>query len=223
MPAAILPTRRGPSAFLYQDAEGAPARSGLRYHAALDWFAPGGTEVRAPVHGVVVERRGSGGDRYGQVFGGTVKVCEDGTGRVYVMRHVEPAVPLGTIVEPGDLVAHVTDWADAPGSSHVHLEVWRTLGGGYRLENMIDPGLLEWTEYGEREGAPPPRPGGNTLRLALPGHPEFSGWDECAGPLKWIAAHGLRSNACALAWQKRIYRGARDVRNVAVNLTRRFL
>lgn len=220
MPAAILSTRRGPSAFLYQDAEGAPARSGVRYHAALDWFAPGGSPVHAPVEGVVAERRDSGGARSGQVFGGTIKIAENGTGHVFAMRHVEPAVPLGTIVEPGDLVAHVTDWADAPGSSHVHLEVWRTLAGGYRLENMIDPGLLEWTAFAD---PPPDRPGGASLRLALPGHPEFAGWDECAGPLKWIAAHGLKTNACALAWQKRVFRGAHDVRNVAVNLTRRFL
>jgi murein DD-endopeptidase MepM/ murein hydrolase activator NlpD len=224
MPAAILPTRRGPSAFLYRDPEGAPASNGRTYHGALDWFAPGGTDVRAPVDGVIVEVRPSGGDRSGQVYGGTVKLAER-SGRVYVMRHVEPVARLGAEVRVGALLARVTEWAENPGSSHVHLEVWRGLAGGYALANMIDPGLLGWTAYvgGPRPRPREERPPGRTLRLALPGHPLFAGWGECAGPLKWIAAHGLATDACALAWQKRVYRGRRDVTNVAINLTRRFL
>ena len=30
-------------------------------------------------------------------------------------------------------------WADNPKSSHSHIEVWKTLGGGYNVSNMLDP------------------------------------------------------------------------------------
>lgn len=223
MPVAILPTPRGPSAFLYRDPEGAPGSDGVRRHGALDWFAPPGTDVRSPVTGRVVEVRSSLGHS-GQVFGGVVKVEEAIGGRVYVCRHVEPVVRYGAQVRAGEQIADVTDWAGSS-ADHVHLEVWRTLAGGYRLTNMIDPAALDWIAYGtkEREAPREPLPSGATLRLALPGRPVLAGWEECAGPLKWMAAHPLRSDRVALAWNRRLYRGRTDVRNVALNLTRRFL
>jgi hypothetical protein len=222
VPVAILPTPRGPSAFLYVDREGAPSSSGVRYHAAQDWFAKGGTPARSPCSGSLVEVRGSGGDRYGQVFGGAVKVQEDGSERVYVLRHVEPRAGYraGLHVAAGEPVAAVTDWADRPSASHVHLEVWRSLDGGYRLANMIDPGLLTWTAEPRREVE---RPSGASLRLALPGHPVFAGWDECEGPLRWIAAHGLDQPRCLLTWQRRRYEGPRRVTGVARNFAARGL
>lgn len=220
MPVSVLPTPRGPSAFLYRDPEGAPARSGVRYHAAQDWFAKPGTPVRSACTGRVVEVRASAG-RSGQVFGGVVKVQAATNGWVFVTRHVEPEVRYGALVAAGQEIAEVTDWADST-ADHVHLEVWRTLLGGYRLENMIDPGLLHWTEAAldkPRE----PRPSGAALRLALPGLGVLAGWEECEGPLRWIAAHGLRTDRAVLAWNKRRYEGAREVTNVSVNLVRRFL
>jgi hypothetical protein len=230
MPVAILPTPRGPSAFLYRDPEGAPASNGLRYHAAQDWFAAGGTLLRSPVAGTIVEVRSSGGDRSGQVFGGTVKVREadGGTlgGRVYVMRHVEPRAGalLGRQVFAGECLGAVTRWADNPAASHCHLEVWRTLEGGYTLANMVDPGLLQWMAEVPRLVT---RPSGASLRLALPGHPTFYGWEDskvrkgALGPLRWIAAHGLDTDACLLTWQKRRYEGRREVTGVARNFARR--
>ena len=136
---APLPVGMGHgSEFRVVDAEGAPGPDGRKYHAAKDWFAPGGTPVRAPIEGTVCERKPSLKDR-GQVFGGTVKIQERG-GRVWVFRHVVPRVQDGQKVAAGELVATVTPWKDGP--PHVHIELWKTLAGGYRLDNMIDPVTL---------------------------------------------------------------------------------
>jgi murein DD-endopeptidase MepM/ murein hydrolase activator NlpD len=123
------------SEFRVEDAEGAPAANGKRFHAAKDWFAPGGTAVRAPTDGSVCESKPSK-TNVGQVFGGTVKI-EEGDGRVWVFRHVNPRVSNGERVGAGELVATVVNWKSGP--SHVHIELWKTLAGGYTFENMIDP------------------------------------------------------------------------------------
>ncbi len=147
--AALLEARRGSefvkpvdfqlspgSAFSYADPEGAPANNGVRYHAAKDWFAPPGTAVRAPVNGRIVEVTPSRGNS-GQIYGGVVKVqAEDG--KVWVFRHVDPGnVRVGQRVDAGDRLAGVTNWIG--GADHVHVELWKTLQGGYDYENMIDP------------------------------------------------------------------------------------
>jgi biotin carboxyl carrier protein len=131
-----LPTDPGRnSEFAVRDAEGAPANNGNRYHAGKDWFAPGGTPVRAPVAGEVIEAKPSLNDS-GQVFGGTAKIrARDG--KVWVFRHVVPKVRVGERVDAGDGIARVTKWRGGP--SHAHIEVWKTLRGGYDFENMIDP------------------------------------------------------------------------------------
>lgn len=124
------------SEFLIPDAEGAPSSHGGNFHAAKDWFAPGGTRVSSPINGTVVEVRPSLNNS-GQVFGGTVKV-QGKNGRVWVFRHVNPAdVHVGQKVKGGQTIARVTNWLDGP--DHTHIELWKTLSGGYRLENMIDP------------------------------------------------------------------------------------
>jgi len=126
----------GGSEFSISDPEGAPDSHGHRFHAGKDWFAPAGAAVRAPWAGRVVEVRASRGNS-GQVFGGTVKI-QAPNGRVFVARHVDPrGVEVGASVRPGQVVAGVTSWRD--GSPHAHIEVWKTLAGGYRLDNMIDP------------------------------------------------------------------------------------
>jgi murein DD-endopeptidase MepM/ murein hydrolase activator NlpD len=124
------------SEFAMNDPEGAPDARGGRHHAAKDWFAPAGSAVRAPVDGTIVEVRQSKGNS-GQVFGGTVKVEAD-NGQVWVFRHVDPAnVRVGQKVDAGTRIASVTDWASGP--DHTHVELWKSLAGGYRYENMIDP------------------------------------------------------------------------------------
>jgi WD40 repeat protein len=123
------------SEFTIPDAEGALANDGQRYHAGKDWFAPGGSVVRAPVRGKVVEAKPSRGTT-GQVAGGTVKI-EARDGKVWVFRFVDPTVRVGRQVLPGQQVATVTRWRD--GSPHIHMEVWKTLAGGYDFENMLDP------------------------------------------------------------------------------------
>jgi len=123
------------SEFGVADAEGAPANNGTDRHAAKDWFAPGGSAVEAPVAGKVVEAKPSRGNT-GQVFGGTVKI-QGADGKVWVFRHVDPKVSVGKRVSAGERVATVTAWRG--GSSHAHIEVWKTLSGGYDFENMLDP------------------------------------------------------------------------------------
>jgi murein DD-endopeptidase MepM/ murein hydrolase activator NlpD len=131
------PPRR--SEFQTVDREGAPDRRGVRHHGAVDWFAPAGTIVRAPETGKVVEVKPSSGTS-GQVFGGVIKI-QAADGRVWVFRHVDPGTNYrpGQNVGAGQPLARVTRWADSPSRSHAHIELWRTLTGGYRFENMLDP------------------------------------------------------------------------------------
>lgn len=124
------------SEFALQDAEGAPADNGRRYHAAKDWFAPGGSRVGAPVTGVIVEAKPSVGNT-GQVFGGVVKIEAASDKKVWVFRHVEPEVRLHEVVTAGERIAKVTKWRDGP--SHAHIEIWKKFALGYDYENMIDP------------------------------------------------------------------------------------
>jgi hypothetical protein len=130
------------SEFAVPDAEGAPSVSGGSYHAAKDWFAPysgqDNSEVVAPVGGTIVEVKPSRGSS-GQIFGGVVKLQQDG-GVVWVFRHVDPEdLKVGQRVAQSTVIAHVTKWNDRPASSHCHIEVWKTLEGGYKYENMVDP------------------------------------------------------------------------------------
>lgn len=123
------------SEFGIVDAEGAPGNNGKRFHAGKDWFAPGHSPVKAPVAGKIVEARPSLADT-GQVFGGTVKI-QAADGKVWVFRHVVPSVAVGQRVTSGQGIAKVTKWRGGP--SHAHIEIWKTLSGGYDFENMIDP------------------------------------------------------------------------------------
>lgn len=127
------------SQFNVQDDEGAPDANGVKWHAAVDWFAPGGDPVLSPQDGVVIEVKPSRGST-GQVFGGTVKVLTD-RGYVWTFRHVDPAagLTLNTQVAAGTKIANVSTWLTNIASSHAHIELWKTREGGYRKENMLDP------------------------------------------------------------------------------------
>jgi murein DD-endopeptidase MepM/ murein hydrolase activator NlpD len=116
-----------------------PADGTYHVHGAVDWFAAGGTGVVAPIDGTIVELKMSRGNS-GQVFGGVVKV-QEANGYVWVFRHVDPHAPLieGAHVRQGEKIAQVTTWADNPSSSHCHIEIWRSLSGGYTFPNMVDP------------------------------------------------------------------------------------
>jgi murein DD-endopeptidase MepM/ murein hydrolase activator NlpD len=183
----------------------------------------------SPVDGEVVEARSSGGDTSGQIFGGTVKVREP-SGRVYVLRHSEPSVAVGAKVAAGQPIAQVIRWSDAPASSHIHMEVWRTLEGGYSVPNMIDPGGLDWQPYAvgqaqhEMPAPKPPPPHGDTLRLTL-GDRTWAGWADAAPALRWVAVHGIdpAQGRAALAWRGSVRRGPKDVTNTARSLVARFL
>ncbi len=204
-------------AFNLPDAQGMYPRPPGR-HAAVDWFAAGGTPVNAARGGKVVEVTPSRGST-GQVFGGVVKIEED-DGTVWVYRHVSPYAVIGQEVEAGKTIAVVTGWLSGP--SHLHMEVWRTLAGGYNFGNAIDPRSYTYTLVYQGEGKPPP-PDGNTLRLVV-NKRLWAGWEEADGAIEWIAKNGLeRSAHAALAWQGNVWRGATDATNVCKSLYRRFL
>lgn len=118
--------------------EGVPTGSGF-IHGGLDWFAPPGSPVFSPFDGKVVEARASASSS-GQVFGGTVKVQDTRTGLVFVARHVSPGVQVGDVVRAGSPVASVFDWQGSS-SDHAHVELWRSLTGGYKAANLLDPFL----------------------------------------------------------------------------------
>ena len=123
------------SEFAIVEPEGAPDSAGVRHHAGLDWFAPPGAVVRAPVAGTIVEARPSVGTS-GQVFGGTAKI-EAADRKVWIFRHVVPIVSVGDRVAAGQAVATVSPWDDGP--EHSHIEIRKTNAGGHVFENMLDP------------------------------------------------------------------------------------
>lgn len=126
------------SEFMVKDAEGAPGEGG-KFHAGKDWFAPAGSPVRSPIDGTVVEVSPSRGTS-GQVYGGVVKI-QASNGMVFTFRHVNPGkFKVGSSVRAGMPIAKVSPWDG--GSPHSHLEVWKTLEGGYNLSNMVDPMTL---------------------------------------------------------------------------------
>ncbi|QSQ17720.1 M23 family metallopeptidase [Myxococcus landrumensis] len=141
-PKLVLPLdkplpKKNPSFSQADGKEGMPDGKGGYRHGGLDWFAKPGTKVRAPVDGKVIAVTKSKGSS-GQVFGGTVKV-QGKDGKVWVFRHVDPSkVKVGQKVAAGDTIAKVADWKGSSGD-HVHVEVWKSLKGGYHFNNAIDP------------------------------------------------------------------------------------
>lgn len=209
-------------AFNLPDPEGMFPRPPGR-HGAVDWFAAGGTPVKAARAGTVVEVVPSRGNT-GQVFGGVVKVQEP-NGNVWVYRHVDPLVGMGAPVIAGQVLAHVTAWAGGP--SHLHMEVWRTLAGGYTFGNAIDPRSFTFTLVYRGEERPPP-PHGESLRLEWQPKGKrkrrAAGWSDAAGAIAWIAENGLSgSTKAAIAWRGFVWRGPKAVTNVCRSLNRRYL
>lgn len=123
------------SEFALTDPEGAPDKRGVKHHAGLDWHAPTGTVVHAPVAGKIIEAKPSKGTS-GQIFGGTAKI-EARDRKVWIFRHVVPSVSVGIRVAAGQPVAAVSRWDDGP--EHAHIEIRKTNAGGHVFENMLDP------------------------------------------------------------------------------------
>jgi murein DD-endopeptidase MepM/ murein hydrolase activator NlpD len=123
------------SEFRLVEPEGAPDKHGVKHHAGLDWRAPAGAVIRAPVGGKIIEAKRTN-DISGQVFGGTVKI-EAGDRKVWIFRHVVPSVQVGDRVTAGKPVAAVSQWNDGP--EHAHIEIRKTNAGGHVFENMLDP------------------------------------------------------------------------------------
>ena len=131
----LKPPKPRVSEFKFVEDEGAPDAKGVKHHAGLDWFAPAGAVVRAPVAGRIIEAKPST-KTSGQVFGGTVKI-EAADRKVWIFRHVVPSVGVGDTVAAGRPVAAVSQWDDGP--EHAHIEIRKTNEGGHVFENMLDP------------------------------------------------------------------------------------
>jgi len=123
-----------PSEFDIADAEGAPGPHG-RVHAGYDLFGRPGAPLHAPAGGTVIEVKDTGRTS-GQVFGAAVKI-QLPDGRVWVFRHVVSDVTVGQHLAAGQQFATISPWTDGP--THTHIELWKTFGGGYRVDNMEDP------------------------------------------------------------------------------------
>ena len=124
------------SEFATVDAEGMPGPGGTRHHGAVDWFAKAGTPVQ------LADRRR---DRRGQAveghLGPGVRRRRQGAGPQRPRLGVPPRRPArhqdGPEDQAGQAVAGVTDWQS--GSDHTHIELWKTLQGGYNFGNALDP------------------------------------------------------------------------------------
>ncbi len=138
--APALPTALSASSYGYQDPEGqAPGR-----HGALDWFAPAGTPLSAPVGGKIFRVKADPNPAHdaagGQVFGGSIYLQGDDR-RAWVFRHVESiAVEVGDRVEKGQRIGAVKKWA---GSTHVHIEAYKKgVAYDYVFSKTVDPWRL---------------------------------------------------------------------------------
>lgn len=70
---------------------------------------------------------------------------------------------------------------------------------------------------------PAPLPYSNTLRLVVNGR-AWAGWDQASNPLINISRKGLRPTAdAAIAWRGNVWRGPKDVTNVAKSLVNKHL
>lgn len=112
----ILPGQPAWGGYGYADPEGQGGR-----HLAVDWFAKHGTPVKAPISGKIVRVSASKGNS-GQVFGGVVSL-RDSSGRLFVMRHIDPGkVRVGMKVGAGQVLGTPTAWRG--GQHHIHFEAY---------------------------------------------------------------------------------------------------
>ncbi len=99
---------------------------GLAGNFALDFMAPGGTQVLAPEAGTILKLSGhdpSEGVIGPDIFGFNVYI-HTAAGLVYFTTHLgDRAVSLEQVVQPGDVIGHVGHWPNDPGRSHTHLGV----------------------------------------------------------------------------------------------------
>jgi len=132
--------------------------------------------------------------------------------RTYNIRP-EPAV-----IRSGKRRLGVTFHREAPGNDHwdpgpnfPYDLFWDKLDDFYRLGT--DHTEYEW---------PPPKDG--SLRLAASDVRFYAGWDECLGPMRWIAKKGLSPESgveWTIAWSGSIWKGPQAVTYVCINLVKR--
>jgi peptidoglycan LD-endopeptidase LytH len=123
---------RGVSSKALADTWGAP-RSGGRRHKGIDIFAKRGTEVIAPVSGVVLD---IGRNRLG---GNIVKILGPGP-QVHYFAHLERFGPLTKrgLVRRGEVVGYVGDTGNARGTPpHLHYGIYVLPGHAINPYNLL--------------------------------------------------------------------------------------
>ncbi len=104
---------------------------GIPKNWALDFMAPGGTEVFAPEKCMVTRLSGHNpaeGVVNGDVFGWSIYLTTPG-GVVYFGTHFgDRHVTVGQHLQAGHLIANVGHWPRDPGRSHTHLGVTHPMG-----------------------------------------------------------------------------------------------
>jgi murein DD-endopeptidase MepM/ murein hydrolase activator NlpD len=99
---------------------------GLAGNFALDFMAPGGTQVLAPEAGTILKLSGHDpgeGVLGADIFGLNIYIHTP-AGAIYFATHLgDRTVDLGQPVQPGDVIGHVGHWPNDPGRSHTHLGV----------------------------------------------------------------------------------------------------
>ena len=158
------------SEFHVADAEGAPGAEG-NLHAGYDLYGKPSAPLRSPISGTIVEVKASRGNS-GQIFGGVVKV-QATDGRVWVFRHVDPqGVVEGASVSAGQQIATLTPWEGGP--AHAHIELWKTLEGGYNVANMEDPYVELQKAYSGGVAEVPPQPAAPAGEVDEHGHEDHA-------------------------------------------------
>ena len=104
---------------------------GLAHNWALDFMAPGGTNVLAVEAGTIWKLSGhdpAGGVTDGDIYGWNLYLMTR-DGLLYFYTHSDRRyVVLGQKVSRGTIIARVGSWPGDPGRSHTHLGVTHPMG-----------------------------------------------------------------------------------------------
>lgn len=109
-------------------------------HTGIDYAVPEGTELHAPVDGIVTAVRD-----YGDVNLGKAVFVKMEDGNQYVLGHLsEVKVEVGDMVETGDLIALSGNTGNSTGP-HLHFGAYNEVG------QPIDPGNIPFQAFADKE------------------------------------------------------------------------
>jgi hypothetical protein len=154
----------------------------------------------------------------------SLQIETEGSGEPWTEKQLSNAVGVGDWIS--DLFGIPRKHVDPPADWRGHYGHRDLAGidGNTHVDSVPDkPGwsvFMQLLQAAARPTPPPPAdlPFGDSLRLVVNGT-RWSGWENAAGPIAWIAKHGLAADAtAAIAWRGNTWRGPKDVTNVAKRL-----